>query len=185
LNFSILDNERLIYGLELNVSFFSFNANWLGVIRGLTRTSTFAPALDGAVGRGVCIHYLGWDRDGSASISQRSIHHKRIINEVCDTSGKRWRRRHFGRNLRRECREGRWHPTVVPPLSKTLAFVAVLPAAATETFATIDSTSDLVHFYIESPINAIRMRASRAVGAGARGSYEAAEAADSAGKEHG
>jgi hypothetical protein len=45
--------------------------------------------------------------------------------------------------------------------------MVVLPAAATKTFATIDSTSDLVHLYIESSINAIGMRASRTVGAGA------------------
>jgi hypothetical protein len=72
--------------------------------------------------------------------------------------------------------------------------MVVLPATTTKTFATIDSTSNLIHFYIESPINAIGMRASRTVGAAennwgtcrgdGRGSNEAAKTA-SVGKEHG
>ncbi|KAL7511761.1 hypothetical protein ACHAXN_008718, partial [Cyclotella atomus] len=154
------------------------------------------PALDG-VGRGVRVHHLGWERDGSASIRQRSICHKRIVHEVHDTSDERWRRWHLGRNLGGECHESRHHPFVVPPLAETRTGMVVLPAAATKTFATIDSTSDLVHLYIESPINAIGMRASRTVGAGAAknswgvcrdgggGSNEVAEAAGSTGGEHG
>jgi hypothetical protein len=88
-------NERHIYGLELNVGFFSYIANRLNIIRRSTSTSAFAPVLDGAVGGSVCIHHLGWDRDGSSSIRQRSICHERIVDEVHDATGKRWRRRHF------------------------------------------------------------------------------------------
>jgi hypothetical protein len=43
-------------------------------------------------------------------------------------------------------------------LPETLTLVVVLPAATTiKTFATIDSKSDLIHFYMDSPMNAIGM----------------------------
>jgi hypothetical protein len=93
-------------------------------------------------------------------VEERSICHQRIVDEAHDATCKRWWRRHLGRNLRGECHEGCCHPTVVPPLSETRTAMVVLPH-------TIDSTSDLIHFYIESPINAIGMRVSRTVGAGA------------------
>jgi hypothetical protein len=95
----------------------------------------------------------------------------------------------------RKSRRSRLHLAIENLLAVTLAdIVAFLAAVTTKTRATLDgnSTRNLLHFNIASPLNAIRMRASRAVGAGAaedswdvcrfdgRGSKEVA---DAAGKE--